>query len=315
MRVPFHSLDVFTDRPLAGNPLAVVTEAEGVPEALLQQIAREFNLSETVFVYPPADPSHTAKVRIFTPAQELPFAGHPTVGTAVLLATLRGGLGPGIETRRDSGDATADTLITLEEGVGVVPVRVRPGESAMFAQLSVAKLPELVAAGPSRAELARVLGIAESDVARVRPGPAVYSCGVPFLFVELVDRRAVAACRLDGSAWEQLVKLHRLPEEVFVFAADAELPDSDFRARMFAPGISVPEDPATGSAVASFAGQLHARSRLYDGTHTWRVEQGFEMGRPSILDLECDVAGGEISAVRVGGNAVIVSRGELILPD
>ncbi|HUF66196.1 MAG TPA: PhzF family phenazine biosynthesis protein [Gemmatimonadaceae bacterium] len=304
MNVSFYTLDVFTDRAFAGNPLAVITEADGVPEARLAQIAREFNLSETVFVYPPADAAHTARVRIFTPAQELPFAGHPTVGTAVLLATLRG-----------LDDSTGETLITLEEGVGLVPVRVRRGERATFAQLSVVKLPELIAAGPSRGELARALGIAEQDVAQVRPGPAVYSCGVPFLYVELVDRRAVAACRLDGSAWEQLVKLHRLPEEVFVFAADPELPDSDFRARMFAPGIAVPEDPATGSAVASLAGQLHARSRLYDGTHAWRVEQGFEMGRPSILDLECDVKGGEIAAVRVGGNAVIVSRGELLLPD
>ncbi|CAN5169374.1 PhzF family phenazine biosynthesis protein [soil metagenome] len=304
MNVPFYTLDVFADRAFAGNPLAVVTDAAGVPEERLLQLAREFNLSETVFVYPPADPAHTARVRIFTPAQELPFAGHPTVGTAVLLATLRGLF-----------DSDGETLVTLEEGVGLVPVRVRRSGSATFAQLSVAKLPELVAAGPSRAELARALCVSEADVAQVRPGPAVYSCGVPFLFVELVDRRALAACRLDGSAWEQLVKLHRLPEEVFVFAADPELPDSDFRARMFAPGIAVPEDPATGSAVAAFAGQLHARSRLYDGTHTWRVEQGFEMGRPSILDLECDVSGGEIAAVRVGGNAVIVSRGELILPD
>lgn len=304
MNVPFYTLDVFTDRAFAGNPLAVITEANGVPEARLARIAREFNLSETVFVYPPAEAAHTARVRIFTPAQELPFAGHPTVGTAVLLATLRG-----------LDVSAGETLITLEEGVGLVPVRVRRGEQATFAQLSVAKLPELIAAGPSRGELARALGITESDVAQVRPGPAVYSCGVPFLYVELVDRRAVAGCRLDGSAWEQLVKVHRLPEEVFVFAADPELPDSDFRARMFAPGISVPEDPATGSAVAALAGQLHARSRLYDGTHAWRVEQGFEMGRPSILDLECDVTGGEIAAVRVGGNAVIVSRGELLLPD
>lgn len=304
MDVPFYTLDVFTDRAFAGNPLAVITDAVGVPEARLSQIAREFNLSETVFVYPPDDPSHTAKVRIFTPGQELPFAGHPTVGTAVLLATLRGG-----------PVSAEETVITLEEGVGPVRVRVRLGPAATFGQLSVAKLPELVGAGPSRGELARVLGIGEADVAQVRPGPAIYSCGVPFLFVELVDRRAIAACRLDGYAWEQLVKVHRLPEEVFVFAADPELPDSDFRARMFAPGIGVPEDPATGSAVASFAGQLHARSRLYDGTHTWRVEQGFEMGRPGILDLECDVKGGEIAAVRVGGNAVIVSRGELILPD
>jgi trans-2,3-dihydro-3-hydroxyanthranilate isomerase len=313
MHAPFYTLDVFTDRAFAGNPLAVITDAAGVPEERLPQIAREFNLSETVFVYPPDDPSNTAKVRIFTPGQELQFAGHPTVGTAVLLTTLRNGSGPQAESR--GADSTGETVITLEEGVGPIRVRVRRGDKVMFAQLSVAKLPELLGSGPSRGELARALSIPEVDVAQVRPGPVVYSCGVPFLFVELVDRRAVAACRLDGSAWEQLVRVHRLPEELFVFAADPELPDSDFRARMFAPGISVPEDPATGSAVAAFAGQLHARSRLYDGTHAWRVEQGFEMGRPSILDLECEVKGGEIAGVRVGGHAVIVSRGELILPD
>jgi trans-2,3-dihydro-3-hydroxyanthranilate isomerase len=297
VNIPFYVLDVFTDRPLTGNQLAVVTDAAALPDELLLPIAREFNLSETVFVYPPEDENHTARVRIFTPARELPFAGHPTVGCAVLLASIR--------------DLGAEASVKLEQRVGLVPVEVsRENGRAPFAQFSVAKLPEKVPTRASRALAAAALSISAGDIVESGPGPGVYTCGVPFLFVELRNRDAVTRCTADLNAWQQFGSEL---EGIFTYTREGGRNASTFRARTFAPGLAVPEDPATGSAVAALAGYLNERQRQADGTQRWRVEQGYEMERPSILELECDVAGGAIQAVRVGGNAVIVSRGELTI--
>lgn len=297
MKHKFHTLDIFTDKPLAGNQLAVFPDAETLPDDSLQAIAREFNLSETVFVYPPADPVNTARVRIFTPTTELPFAGHPTIGTAVLLAALR-------RVKRRGEKAR----VVLEEGVGAVPVEVGfSGSVPTWAQLTVAQLPEGGPPPPSAAELAAAISL---DPAQLDPGiqPAAFSCGVPFLFVPLRSRSALAAANPDLGAWRASLGDYWAPD-LFLFTHDAELPGSDFRARMFAPVLGVPEDPATGSAVAALAGYLAANERLADGRHSWRIEQGFEMGRPSILELESDVRDGIVYTVRVGGNAVIVSEG------
>lgn len=295
MNVPFYTLDVFTDRVFTGNPLAVVTDAAALPEERLLPVAREFNLSETAFVYPPSRAENAARVRIFTPARELPFAGHPTVGTAILLATLRD---------------LADGEVRLEQGVGLVPVQVRRADETPFAQLAVARLPERIKSPATRAMVASALRISAGDIVERGPDPAVYTCGVPFLFVELRGRGALAHCEPDPVAWREFGSEL---EGIFAYARDPERPGSALRARVFAPTLSVPEDPATGSGCAALAGYLHQRDLLPAGTHRWRIEQGFEMGRPSILDLECDVTREGISAVRVGGNAVIVSRGELLL--
>lgn len=301
MRATFYTLDVFTDRRFTGNPLAVIPDASGIPEERLLDVAREFNLSETVFVYPAADPAHAARLRIFTPARELPFAGHPTIGTAILLATLR-------------GNATGEQILVLEEGVGPVPVRVgTTADGASFAQLSVARMPERLAMAVSRRDLARVLSVSEDEIVDRAPGPAVFTCGVPFLFVEVSDRSALGRVKLDPASWDAARSGSRDVEGIFIFTSDATGPGAAFRARMLAPGLSVPEDPATGSAVAAMAGHLFERDAPGDGTHRWRIEQGFEMGRPSILDLEYDVRRGGITAVRVGGSAVIMSQGELVL--
>jgi trans-2,3-dihydro-3-hydroxyanthranilate isomerase len=295
VNVPFYTLDVFTDRAFTGNPLAVVTDAQAIPEERLLSIAKEFNLSETAFVYPPAASGNTARVRIFTPARELPFAGHPTVGTAVLLATVR-----------EIGDGE----VRLEEGVGVVAVQVRRAGASPFAQFAVAKQPERIKSPATRAMVASALRISAGDIVERGPDPAVYSCGVPFLFVELRSLSALGRCQPDPVAWQEFGKEL---EGIFAYTRDTGAGGSAFRARVFAPELSVPEDAATGSGVAALAGYVHQRDLLRPGTHRWRVEQGVEMGRPSILDLECDVSRDGITAVRVGGNAVIVSRGELML--
>jgi len=300
MRARFVTVDVFTDRRFAGNPLAVFPDASGIDPALMPAIACEFNLSETVFVLPPDDPRHTRRARIFTPGSELPFAGHPTVGTGWLLAHL--GLVP---LRGDRTD------LVLEEGVGPVRVAVfaengRPVRS----ELGVAKLPERAPAAPPPADLAALLGLGADDLATAPHAPEGWSCGTPFLFVPLRDRSAVARARLRADVWERAVSGGDTAG-VFIFAADPELAGSDLRARMFAPNLGVGEDPATGSAVSALAGYLAARDETRDGTRRWVIEQGFEMGRPSILELSVDRKAGAIIDVRVGGPTVFVSEGEM----
>ncbi len=302
MRYRFLTCDVFTSVPFGGNQLAVFPDARGIPEERLLAVTREFNYSETTFVFPPDDPSHARRVRIFTPGGEVPFAGHPTVGTAhALAATGEIAL---------TGDTTR---IVLEEKVGPVPVTIRAeGGRPVFAQLSVARLPEVGAPPPSRDELARVLGLEVDDLLGGDWSPQAVSCGLPFLFVPLHDRGAVARARIRMDAWEATLKDAPV-SEVMVFAAGGERPGTDYRARMFAPGLSVPEDPATGSACAALGGYLAARDPRRDGTLRWVVEQGFEMGRPSMLEVEADVARGATIAVRVGGDTVMMSEGTMAI--
>jgi trans-2,3-dihydro-3-hydroxyanthranilate isomerase len=297
----FFTTDVFTSTRFGGNQLAVFPDATGLDPALYQQIAREFNFSETTFVLPPLDPKHTRKVKIFTPGGELQFAGHPTVGTAVVLAHIG-----------DVKAAGAETRIVLEEGVGPVPVTIRDMKSdAGFAQLSVAKLPEKAPSAPSREDVARCLGLAVTEMHATLPSEA-WSCGTQFLFVPVKNRKALAQARPVMDAWDSVLGRYST-NKVFFFCDEPEQKGSHYRARMFAPSIGVPEDPATGSAVAAFGGYVGSRDQRADGTLRWRIEQGFEMGRPSLLDLEVDKKNGAITAVRVGGNAVIVSTGEFFV--
>lgn len=294
--------DVFTSERFGGNQLAVFPNAKSLPAELMLPITREFNFSETTFVLPPDDPRHTCRVRIFSPAGEIPFAGHPTVGTAFVLAT--------IGQIKLTGD---ETRIVLEEGVGPVRVTIRAKDGKPdFAQLTVAKLPEFGPSPPSTADLARILGLDAGEVLDGGVGPEAVSCGLPFLFVPVRDRKSLARARPRLDDFARVMKGY-VTSEVFVFCKDPELPMSNYRARMFAPMIGVPEDPATGSACAGFGGYLAKRDGLADGTLRWIVEQGFEMGRPSLLEVEADKRAGAISSVRVGGNSVLVTRGELFV--
>ncbi|HYW12045.1 MAG TPA: PhzF family phenazine biosynthesis protein [Longimicrobium sp.] len=303
MRVKYHTLDVFTDRVFGGNPLAVFPDADGVPPELMQRIARELNLSETVFVLWDAPPAGTdCRVRIFTPASELPFAGHPTVGTAFLLATL-GRIHAG-------GDAAR---VVLGEGVGPVPVDVRMEDGRpVFAMLSAARLPEFGPPPPTPAVVAELLSLDEAELGGSL-GTAHATSGVPFLFVSVRDRAALGRVRLDGGAWERHLSGAWGPH-VYVVTDDAD-EGASVHARMFAPAMGIGEDPATGGAVTALAGLLAARDATGDGTLRWTIHQGVEMGRPSRLHVEADVHGGAVTAVRVGGGAVRVGDGEMTLPE
>lgn len=294
----YTTLDVFTDRRFGGNQLAVFCDQAELPDAVMQSIAREFNLSETVFIVPARDARALRRLRIFTTVKELPFAGHPTIGAVHVLV--------------ESGIAASGNF-TLELGVGLVPIQVTRREKELpFLQLTTARLPETRTDTPSRAELAQLLSLDESDILTGRDSAQTYSCGLPFLFVAVRDRATLARAQPDIAAFRRILR-GAWAADVYVFCRDPELTGSDIRARMFAPLLNVMEDAATGSAAAAFAGYLADREETPNGTMQWVVEQGFEMGRPSLLHVEADKADGKVSAVRVGGTAVRMSEGTMFV--
>jgi trans-2,3-dihydro-3-hydroxyanthranilate isomerase len=296
MRYRYHTLDVFTDRLFGGNPLAVFTDARGISDAQMQAVARELNLSETVFLFPP-EAGGTRRARIFTPGSELRFAGHPTVGTAFLLVAL--GEVPAQE---------GETEVVLEEGVGPVPVRVRVrGGRPYFAQLTAAQ-PPVVGPAPARRELAAVLGLDAADLSDDWE-PAVASAGVGFTVIPLRDVAALGRARLDLAAWERVLAHTDAPG---VYPVVPTAPGGTVRVRMFAPAMGIPEDPATGAAAAALGGYLAGGAQ--QGTLRWTLEQGEEMGRPSTIYLEADVHDGSVMRVRVGGSAVQVAEGTMEIP-
>jgi trans-2,3-dihydro-3-hydroxyanthranilate isomerase len=298
--VRYYTADVFTAVPFGGNPLAVLPDARGLTAEQMLAITREFNYAESTFVFPPDDPRHTRRVRIFTPGGEVPFAGHPTVGTAFVLAMI--GEIP------LTGDATR---IVFEEGVGPVPVKISSsGGTPTHCQLSVAKLPEVFPPLPGRDVLAPMLSLDADDILDGVFHPQAVSCGLPFSFVPVRTRAAVGRARIRLDLWERDLA-HTEHNMVMVFALDPEDPTHDVRARMFGPGFGVPEDPATGSACAALGGYLAARSPVRDGALRWVVEQGYEMGRPSLLEVEADRAEGATTAIRVGGASVLMMSGSI----
>jgi trans-2,3-dihydro-3-hydroxyanthranilate isomerase len=299
MSYRFHITDVFADKPFGGNQLAVIPDARGLTTEQMQTIAREFNFSESTFVFPPDDPSHARRVRIFTPGAELPFAGHPTVGTAFVLAA--------------TGEITLDgdeTRIMFEEGVGPVPVTIRANDrKPLFSQLTAARAPEKTSARDDAETVAKALSLEASDVLSGPDAIEAWSVGIPFLFVPLRDISAVQRARVNTLAWDDAFSGDGT-DDVFLFAREGNV----VRARMFAPALGVPEDPATGSAVAGLGGYLASRSEVRDGMLRFTVHQGVEMGRPSLLELEVDIAAGSVTSVRVGGSAVLIASGELHVP-
>jgi len=296
----FCTLDVFTDHHFCGNPRAVFTDVPELPTEFMQSIAREFNLSETVFIVKPRNPRAARRLRIFTPSRELPFAGHPTIGAAHVL--VEEGL---------AGVSGASGSFLLEEEVGLVPISVRRrDDAAWFVQLTAAKLPEEGPPAPPVAELAKLLNVSESDILQDADFAQFYSCGVPYLFVPVRNRSVLRQVAIDPPS-SRILSSAVGSSQVYVFSYDPERESSNIRARMFAQEFGIIEDPATGSAAAAFAGYLAKRSWHKEGTLKWTLEQGFEMGRPSLIYLEADIANGAVTAVRVGGTAVRMTEGAL----
>ncbi len=307
--VSYLILDVFTDQPYTGNPLAVVPfPEEALTDTQMQAIAGEFNLSETVFIYPPKQSGNTAELRIFTPTQELPFAGHPTVGAAVALGLLA---------ERNQFVLDRGNDILFEEKVGIVSVALRlQNENLGAATLRTARLPERGLCTATREQLADSISLNPEDLLwDDHWHPAAYSCGVPFLFVPVKSRTLVDQAQVHNSAWDRFLR-YSWASSVFVFSLDPLDSNHTVYGRMFGPEKGIVEDPATGSAAAAFAGYLFAREKHQHGRKRWIVEQGFAMGRPSLLEVTVNSEQGELRGVFVGGQAVLVGEGRLLsLPE
>ena len=297
--------DVFTDTKLAGNPLAVVFDTEGLSSEAMQAIAAEMNLSETVFCLPPENPAHAQRLRIFTPAYELPFAGHPTVGAAIALA----------ERRHGAPEGRLDLVSVLEEKIGPVrtAVRLQPGHAA-FAEFDLPQHSEPLDYTPDADALAAMLGLEPRDIGFENHRPSLWSAGLPYLVVPLHDVAAVSRIAFDRQIWGRaapVVNSKRLA--VYVYCRGGVHHEAHFHARMFAPDLGIPEDPATGSAVAALSGAIHRFDALPNGLARLMVEQGVEMGRPSHIHLHIEVKDGAVSRARIGGQAVLVASGALHL--
>lgn len=301
MQLRFHTLDVFTEKRFGGNPLAVVHDADALDTKAMQTIAREFNLSETVFVMKPELAIHSARVRIFTPAIEMPFAGHPTIGTAALLAELRSPPGPG----------ERDAIIVLEEKIGPVRVGVHLSDRGpALAEFDAPKLPEEAGRPPSTDLLAAALGLIPSEIGFENHRPTRFGAGNAFVFVPIANLDAMAKARVASTHWSKAFS-GQDGVGAFLYTRQVVHTASAFHARMFAPDHGVAEDPATGSAAAAFAGVVQRFDDPTDGTHRRVIEQGFEMGRPSLITLNLVVEAGRLTAVRIAGHSVRVSEGTI----
>jgi len=296
MRYQYYICDVFTDVRFGGNQLAVLPSAEGLTTEQMQQITREFNFAESSFVLPPTA-GHTRRVRIFTPAREMPFAGHPNVGTAFTLATTGA-----------FGEIRDSTTVTFEENAGVVPIRVeRRGERIVCEltapeKLSIGKKPplQLVAAAAS---------LTPSDIVMDTHPPQVASVGLPFIMVQLKDRDTLQRARINSGAFDALAAEGVIPDVHMYVRAEREHGDFDIHARMFAPLDGVPEDPATGSANCALAAMLTHYDPTPSGTFRYRISQGVEIGRPSILEARIEKRDGALISAHIGGGSVLVSEG------
>lgn len=304
MDIRYVIADVFTKQPFGGNQLAVLPDARGLSDGLMQAIAREFNFSETTFVLPPEDPANTRRVRIFTPADELPFAGHPNVGTAAALAA--GG---------DLGATDRPLKVAFEEGAGLVRLYIDArGDGAPWAELTAPQAPAVGAETDADA-VAAALGLATEDVLVDRHPPRLASAGVPFVVAELGNCAALARARPTAAALEALPGVGEARGSVFVYTRETGDGAADVRARMFAPSLGIPEDPATGAASAALAGLLGPLAGTPEGEVGITIAQGVEMGRPSLIQVTAELRDGAVATVRVGGRTVIVGEGRLALPD
>ena len=297
MKRRFHTLDVFTETPLAGNPLAVVLDCGGLDTERMQAIAREFNFSETVFVLDPRDPVNTIRARIFTPVQELPFAGHPTIGTAVLVAGLRAPEMVG-----------SDLDIVIEEGVGPVRCTVRLARGGVSrATFEVPRLPERTGDAGTVAQLAEALSLQPADIGFDAHVAGVWSAGNPFCFVPIANLAAVARAVPTAT----LASVIGTGRGAYLYTRETANPENTIHARMFGAGVGVAEDPATGSAAAAFAGVAAHFEKPEDGAHSIVIEQGFEMGRPSLITVGMDIEGGRLAKATIGGSAIRVCEGTI----
>jgi len=295
MKYHFYTCDVFTDMPFGGNPLAVLPDAEGLSSQEMQQIAREFNYSETTFVLP-GTKGYTRNVRIFTPTQEIPFAGHPNIGTAFVLATTG-----------EFGDIESEKEIVFKEKAGAVPIRIRKNAENTWCEL---KAPQDLSIGQTLPAdlIASTLSISPGNIITTTHKPQLASVGLPFIMVQLADRSVLELISLNFPVFEEIHKMGIIPDiHVYTLVKDG----FDIRTRMFAPLDGIPEDPATGSANCALAAMLsHYKSEI-DGNFSWHIAQGVEMRRPSVLDARTEKKSGKVTGVWIAGNSRMIMQGTI----
>ena len=298
MQRRYITVDVFTDRAFGGNPLAVVLDGSGLTTEQMQTIATEFNYSETTFVLPPADKANDANVRIFTVRHEIPFAGHPNVGTAFVLATQA---------------AHAPARLKFEEKAGLVPIEILSAQGRVVGAEFAA--PQLLKKGATvdAKEAAAILSLSASDIRTDRHPPQIASVGLPFLIVEIASREAVRRAKPDAAAfWKTFPAVGA--DAVYFYTRDVPASEQplDLQARMFHPGAAgLSEDPATGSATAAAAALLGDFDGTREGEVGLRIGQGFDMGRPSLLLTRARKQDGAVVSTHVGGNCVQIMEGTL----
>ena len=301
MHLQFQTVDVFTGQQFAGNPLAIVLNAEALSTGQMQAIAAEFNLAETTFVLPPKNPAHTAEVRIFTPRSEMSFAGHPNVGTAFALASA--GICYG---RPVDGDR-----VVFEEKAGLVPIEILRDGSAVLGAKLASPQPLSVGAEMAGELVASACGISPADIEVAHHRPCIASCGAPFILAELKNRTALAAASPNGDVFRLEVTKHPVVS-IMLYTQVGEA-DIDIRARMFAPHLNIPEDPATGSANVALIGLLATLRPEANLSLSKTIAQGVEMGRPSLLQARAEKQNGVVTATFVGGRCVPVMSGTIDL--
>jgi trans-2,3-dihydro-3-hydroxyanthranilate isomerase len=294
MDFDFTLVDVFSDRPFGGNQLAVFPHAEGLDDATMQRLAREFNFAETTFVFPPSDPANTCRVRIFAPKNEMPFAGHPTVGTAAVLAAL------------GDTEPVAVRRFVFEEGIGPVAVTIE-GELIRLHLNEPAY--EAASDVPQAAVIANVLSLPETAIV----GCWYAGIGLRFCFVHLADTDLVDRAILDKAAWKAAIADGWSPH-IYIFAGEWR-DGARVYSRFFAPAVGVEEDPATGSAAATLVASLAVHSPDPDGSYQLRIDQGVDMGRPSMLHATARKEAGRLAEVCVAGQASIVGSGVISLKE
>ena len=303
MQLKFYTVDVFSDQVFGGNPLVVFPDASQLSAEQMQRIAAEFNLSEAAFVKPPSSPGSLFSLRIFTPKMELPFAGHPTVGTAFVMAS----------TRRIALDNPVTTLV-IDEAVGPIQVTIDAQDGVVsLIELSSAMMPEYGPPPPAPEQLARLLSVETTQIERDWLSPLAVSCGVPFMIIPVVSHSILRRVELNVQVWQELLSSFWAPHVYPIYVDKAE--KAKVYSRMFSPAMGIVEDPATGAAATALAGYFQHFAARADGSTSWTIRQGEFIDRPSTLHVTADITDGQISAIRVGGTAVKVSEGEMQIPD
>ena len=305
MKYTYYIADVFTRQIFNGAQIAVFPNADGLSNQQMQWVARELNLTETVFVFHPVSEGTCRKMRIFSPLGEIDFAGHPIIAAAFVLGCCG-----------DIELTEAITPVIFEQNVGPIDVNISADLGKPFFVQFSRKVSSIVDRfAPTYEELASFLSIQQSELDHKRYSPRLVSCGFPYLIVPVWSYESVRNAKFNYSAWSQSIAPQTAAQEILLFAPKTPFVDSDFNARLLGPRIGLHEDPPIGSAMPAFASYLCSFEHTRKGTHTFAVDRGDAHNRRSVLNLEMDHKGLEQLALRVGGEAVMVAEGMMTIPD